>query len=266
MGKVRTRILGLENLEQEQKEEQKKRSMEKKMDKKKDDEEVETEEEVEPKKKAKKTKKEEVEEVEESKPKHVRGKKYKEAAKKVDAKKAYTLAEAVSLLKKVKYAKFEEAVELHLNVDTTGLRGEVDLPFTTGKSVRVVIVDDKIIEDIESGKIEFDILVAHPSFMPKLAKFAKVLGPKGLMPNPKAGTVSPNPEEVVKKFEKGVLRWKTEPKFPLVHQLIAKGSHEDAKIVENAKAFITAVGKAHISAVYIKTTMSPGIMIDLNTV
>jgi large subunit ribosomal protein L1 len=264
MGKVRTRILGLENLEQEQKEEQKKRSMEKKMDKQKEDDELrETDEAIEPKKKAKKTKKEEIEEV---KPKHKRGKKYMESAKKVDSKKAYTLDEAVSHLKKMKYAKFEESVELHLNVDTTGLKGEVDLPFSTGKTVRVVIVDDKIIEDIEGGKIEFDILVAHPSFMPKLAKFAKVLGPKGLMPNPKAGTVSPHPEEVVKKFEKGVLRWKTEPKFPLVHQLIAKGSHEDAKIVENAKAFITAVGKGHISAAYIKTTMSPALMIDLNTI
>jgi large subunit ribosomal protein L1 len=194
------------------------------------------------------------------------GKKHKDAKKKVDDTKVYVLTEAVALLKKIKYANFDESVELHLNVIEDGLKGEVELPNSTGKTVKVKIVDDKVIEELEKGVIDFDVLVTHPSFMPKLAKFARTLGPKGLMPNPKAGTVSPHPEEVVKKFEKGVLRWKTEPKFPLVHQLIAKGSHEDAKIVENAKAFITAVGKGHISAAYIKTTMSPALMIDLNTI
>jgi large subunit ribosomal protein L1 len=100
--------------------------------------------------------------------------------------------------------------------------------------------------------------------MAKLAKYARTLGPKGLMPNPKSGTVTPNPEEVAKKFSKGVLRWKGEPKFPLIHQLIGKVSLEDGAIAENAKAFIAAVGKPHIQAAFIKTTMSPGLKLDLN--
>ena len=113
------------------------------------------------------------------------------------------------------------------------------------------------------GKIEFDVLVTHPSFMPKLAKFAKVLGPKGLMPNPKAGTVSTKPEEVVKKFEKGMLRWKTEAKFPLIHQMIGKISFEEKKLIANAEKFIEAVGKTHIKNAFIKTTMSPSIKLEM---
>jgi len=116
---------------------------------------------------------------------------------------------------------------------------------------------------LEKGKIEFDVLVTHPSFMPKLAKFAKVLGPKGLMPNPKAGTVSTKPEEVVKKFEKGMLRWKTEAKFPLIHQMIGKISFEEKKLIANAEKFIEAVGKTHIKNAFIKTTMSPSIKLEM---
>jgi large subunit ribosomal protein L1 len=100
--------------------------------------------------------------------------------------------------------------------------------------------------------------------MPRLAKFARVLGPKGLMPNPKAGTISTNPEEVAKKYSGGLLKWKTEPKFPLIHQSIAKVSQEDVQIVENAQKFLEAVGSQNISQVVIKTTMSPGLAISLS--
>lgn len=257
MGKVRTRILGLEELEQAQKEEQKKRSQEKKAAKGKDSEEVDAvvEEKASPQAKKK--------ESEAPVKKHTVGKKHKEALKKVDASKTYTLTEAVELLKKVKYAGFDESVELHLNIDKEGLKGEVELPHSTGKTVRIKIVDDKLIEGLENGVIDFDILITHPSFMPKLAKYAKTLGPKGLMPNPKAGTVSPNPEEVAKKFEKGTLRWKAEPKFPLLHQMVGKISMESGKLVDNARAFIQSVGKAHVRSVFIKTTMSPSMKIDI---
>ena len=258
MGKVRTRILGLEELEQAQKEEQKKRSQEKKAAKGKDSEEevdAVVEEKAAPQAKKK--------EAEAPVKKHVIGKKHKEALKKVDSSKTYTLTEAVELLKNIKYAGFDESVELHLNIDKEGLKGEVELPHSTGKTVRIKIVDDKVIEGLENGVIDFDILITHPSFMPKLAKYAKTLGPKGLMPNPKAGTVSPNPEEVAKKFEKGTLRWKAEPKFPLLHQMVGKISMESGKIVDNARAFITSVGKAHVRSVFIKTTMSPSMKVDI---
>lgn len=262
MGKVKPRLLGDENIEEKQKKEQKAKSKEKKMLKKKNvvgvgvirpavgvdhDRPV-------PKKVGVILKKASV------KP---RGKHYQEAKKIVDANKYYSLKEAVSLLKKMKLVKFDQSVELHFVVDETGLRGEIKLPFSTGKTVRVKIADDKILSDLEKGKIEFDVLVTHPSFMPRLAKFAKVLGPKGLMPNPKAGTISPHPEEVVKKFEKGMLRWKTEAKFPLIHQMIGKISFEEKNLLANAEKFFEAVGKAHIKKAYIKTTMSPAVKLDL---
>ncbi len=256
MGKIRTRFIGIEEIEKQQKEEQKKRSSEKKVEKVQDEtsEEVHTQS-----KKSKKQSKKMVKE-------RSRGKKYKEALKKIDEKKLYELTEAVEILKKIAFAKFEESVELHINVLSEGLRGEIELPHTTGKSVRIAIVNDKVLADIEKGTIEFDILISHPSFMPKLAKYARTLGPKGLMPNPKAGTVSPNPEETAKKFEKGMLRWKAESKFPIVHQLIAKLPHETKTIVENAVAFLNSVGKKNIKAAFIKSTMSPSLKINLENI
>lgn len=262
MGKVKTRILGLEDIEEAQKKEQKEKAAAKKLEKKKEvKEEVKTEEVKEEKVAEKKVEKKEKKEVKvESK---VRGKKYQKVAKMADKNKIYKLEEAVKLVKEMKTAKFDETVELHLNVDETGLKGEVTLPHSTGKTVRVAVVDDKLLEKLEAGKIDFDILVTHPSFMPKLAKFAKVLGPKGLMPNPKAGTISPKPEELVKKFSGGTMRWKTEPKFPLVHQMIGKSSDEDKNLVENAQSFMDAVGMKHILKAFIKSTMSPSLKIDL---
>lgn len=192
-----------------------------------------------------------------------RGKKYKEARELVDKTKLYTLRDAIELLKKMKLSKFDESVELHLNVDETGLKGEIELPHSTGKTVKVTVVDDKVLANIEKGKIDFDILVTHPSYMPRLAKFAKILGPRGLMPNPKAGTISTTPEEIVKKFSKGVLRWKTEPKFPLIHQMIGKISFQTKALAENAGKFINTVGKSHVKKAIIKSTMSPSIKLDL---
>lgn len=293
MGKIRTRILGLEEVEQKQKEEQKKKAAEKKQAKKKirapglkggermvavevgekDLEKMEKakkiitethrKEETTPKDTEKKLRKIKV---------HQRGKNYQKAKKELDTvlKRSsqngkLSLKEAIAVLKKIRFASFDESVELHLNVDKVGLKGEVELPHSTGKSVKVVVVDEKVLAQIEKGKIDFDVLVTHPSFMPKLVKFAKILGPKGLMPNPKAGTISEKPEEVVKKFQKGVLRWKTEPKFPIIHQMIGKISGQEKDLVENASVFINSVGVAHIKSAFIKTTMSPAIKIDISS-
>lgn len=195
--------------------------------------------------------------------KKVRGKKYLEAKKKMGDKKMMKLSEAIELLKKAKYASFDESVDLHINVVKTGLRGEVELPHSTGKTVRVAIVNDTVLEQLAQGKIEFDVLITHPSFMSKLARFAKVLGPKGLMPNPKAGTVSATPEEVAKKFMKGTLRWKTEPKFPIIHQMIGKLSYDSKQLTENAQAFIDAVGKAQIKNVFIASSMGLSVGVEI---
>jgi large subunit ribosomal protein L1 len=271
MGKVKPRLIGDVEVEEKQKKEQKEKALEKKMlksasakatvDKEKmidvgvDRDRPVSEKKEKPLKSSKTPKTSSV---------NLHGKNYQEARKMIDRNKYYSLQEAVSLLKKIKPTKFDQSVELHFVVDESGLKGEVELPFSTGKIVRVKIVDDKILSDLEKGKIEFDVLVTHPSFMPKLAKFAKVLGPKGLMPNPKAGTVSMKPEEVVKKFEKGMLRWKTEAKFPLIHQMIGKISFEEKNLIANAEKFLDAVGMSHIQNAFIKTTMSPSVKIELN--
>ncbi len=262
MGKIKTRFLGLEEVEEKQKKKQKEKAYEKKIDKKKTvvEEKTEKRSEKKPEEVKKIVKKDTKKKVA---PATSRGKKYLEARKMIDRTKTYSLTEAVGLLKKIKTAKFDESVELHLNVDKTGLKGEVEMPHLTGKTVRVKIIDDKLLLDIEKGKIEFDILITHPSFMPKLAKFAKVLGPKGLMPNPKAGTVSLHPEEVAKRFEKGTLRWKTEPKFPLIHQMIGRISYNEKDLIENATTFLKSVGALHITGAFIKLTMSPGIKIAI---
>lgn len=259
MGKVKPRLIGDTEIEEKQKKEQKAKAMEKKMLKKKDEKNVEEVSEVVVEKKEKKSS------TKSSAPKAaaVKGKKYQEAKKMVEAGKFYSLNEAIAILKMMKLVKFDQSVELHFTVDETGLKGEVELPFSTGKVVRVKVVDDSVLNDLEKGKIEFDVLVTHPSFMPRLAKFAKVLGPKGLMPNPKAGTVSTKPEDVVKKFEKGMLRWKTEAKFPLVHQMIGKISSKESDLIANAEKFIGAVKKYHIQSAYIKTTMSPSVKLEL---
>ncbi len=273
MGKVKTRILGLEEIEEKQKKEQKERAQEKKKIRapglKGGERMVAVEVKEEEMAKLEKAKKILTEEKEVKKEKKltvkqkIRGKKYLELKKLIDKKKKYSLKEAVELLKKMDVYNLKQSIEIHLNVEKKGLKGEVELPHSTGKTVKVAIVDDQILANIEKGKLDFDVLITHPSYMPKLARFAKILGPKGLMPNPKAGTISNNPEEVAKKFVKGVLHWKTEAKFPLIHQMVAKLSFSNQEIEENVTAFIKSVGVNHIKNAFLKATMTPSIEIDL---
>jgi len=265
MGKIRTRTIGLEDVEKEQKKEQKKRAQEKKVDDKKsvksesvvEKTNIEEETKTEVPKETKKIKSHKKEKV------RVRGRNYRGAKDQVKKDKVYSLPEAISLLKKIKYAKFDESIELHLNTTVEGLRGEVSLPHTTGKTVRVAIVDDALLEKLAENKIEFDVLVSHPSFMPKLARYAKILGPRGLMPNPKTGTISLKPEEIAKKFAGGLMKWKSEVKFPLIHQMIGKVSADDKAIAENVEGFIKSVGQDKVKEVFIKTTMSPALQISI---
>ena len=132
-----------------------------------------------------------------------RSQRYKNNLLSVDRTKTYSLNEALELLSKFQKSKFDETVELHLNTVRNGISGTVTLPHGTGKSTKVAVADDVLLSEIEKGKINFDILVATPDMMPKLAKVAKILGPRGLMPNPKNGTITSKPQELVKKFEAG---------------------------------------------------------------
>lgn len=268
MGKIKPRILGMEDVEKKQKDEQKRKAGEKKLVKKQDKKVAVDEKTVEKKEEVllqpeKKTVKKAGSGEKAVKKTQLRGKKYQKAKKMIDKTKLLVIDEAIELIKRVKFAGFDESVELHLNVESSGIKGEVELPHSTGKTVNVRIVDDKLLEEIAAGKFDFDVLITHPSYMAKLAKFARVLGPKGLMPNPKAGTVSPQPEETAKKFMKGTLRYKTEAKFPLMHQMIGKISFKTQDLTDNAKAFLLSVGVPKIKSAYIKTTMGPSVRLNL---
>ncbi len=272
MGKIRVKTLGDEELEKEQKEKTEKRHESKKTAKApgmKGGERVvavgPTEEELEaleqkeetkaePKKDKVKTKKDNNE---------PHSKKYFGIVAIVDRTKNYALAEALELLEKLQRGKFDETVELHVNTVTSGISGNITLPHGTGKKTRVAIADDNLIAEIEKGKIDFDILVASPSQMAKLAKVAKVLGPKGLMPNPKNGTISEKPEDLAKKYEGGQVNFKTEAKTPIIHLTVGKMSFGAKKLSENVESLLSAIKKVNIVNATLKSTMSPGIKLKI---
>lgn len=194
-----------------------------------------------------------------------RGKRYQETAKLVEKSRYYPLAEAVALVKKTSLARFDGSVEIHINTAEKGLSGSVKLPHGTGKQTRVAIASEKVLSQIESGKIDFDVLIAVPEFMPKLARFAKILGPRGLMPNPKAGTITEEPEKVAEKFKAGEMRFKTEAQAPLIHLTIGRVSFPQNYLEENLKTAAAAIGPSKIQKLTLSSTMGPGIKVNLNS-
>jgi large subunit ribosomal protein L1 len=224
------------------------------------------------------------------------GKKYEEAVKLIDEAKFYTPAEAVGLAKKAAYAKFDEAVEVHLRmgVDIRNanqqVRGIALLPNGLGKQVRVLVFasgeaertareagadfsgNDDLIKKVEEGFTDFDVAMATPDMMGKIGKLGKVLGRKGLMPNPKAGTVVQPADlpRVIEEARKGRVEFKLD-KTNLIHVVVGKKSFEDNKLVENLTALIDAVEKAKpagakgqfIKSVTISTSMGPGVKLEL---
>ena len=201
--------------------------------------------------------------------------KFAKAAKKTDSKRhkenlsfvsktqSYTLDQALEALKKFKTTKFDETVELHINTREKGISGQVVLPNGTGKTLRIKVADEALINAVSKGKIDFDILIATPSMMPQLAKVARVLGPRGLMPNPKNGTITDNTDEAIKKLSGGQVSYKTESEHPIIHAIVGKVSFDDSKLKENIKTFLTSVGNEKISSVTLKSTMSPAIRLSL---
>lgn len=194
------------------------------------------------------------------------GKAIRASKSKVDSQKKYTIEEAVKLLKVTNITKFVATVSLHLNLITKDAptRVEITFPFAAGKTKRVAIVTDELLADIEKGKIDFDILVTSPAFMPKLAKYAKLLGPKGLMPSPKAGTVAADPEKKAKEFAGGKTVVKAEAKFPLMHVTVGKIDQPEAELLANIRALLDAVKLRNITKATLASTMSPGIKLQLN--
>lgn len=192
----------------------------------------------------------------------LRGKKYQAVKKKVEAGKKYPAKDAIRLVKEISYSTFDGTVEVHLVVKKTGLSVQANLPFPTGKQKRIEIADRKTLEKLKEGKIDFDILLATAEMMPKLVPFARILGPKGLMPNPKNGTLIKD-AKAAKNFSTGSLTLKTEKKAPLVHTVIGKVSQKDAELLANLEAIIKAVGEKQILRAFLKSTLSPSIRLQI---
>lgn len=218
------------------------------------------------------------------------GKKVVAAKSKVDKRKLYDITEAVKLMKEVKFAKFNETIEVTVKVvhkSLQNVRGAVTLPNGTGKDVRVLVIckgdkqkeakeagadfvgADDVIEKIKGGWLDFDAVVATPDMMKEVGKLGPVLGRKGLMPKPKAGTVTDDVKGIVKELKGGRVEYKAD-KTGVIHLGVGKISFEDAKIEENVKAFFSQVVKDkpsdakgnYIKSVHICSTMGPGIKIN----
>lgn len=194
------------------------------------------------------------------KAKKARSKRYQAVRAQLDKSKFYPVKEAVELVKKLSYSHFVGSVEAHIIVREVSSSVDLTLPHSTGKSVKVAIVDAALLAEIEAGKLDFDILLAHPEFMPKLAKLARVLGPKGLMPNPKNGTLTPNPEIKKKELEAGKFTLKTEKKAPLMHLVIGKTDMSNDQLNENIEALLKAL-KGKVLKLSLSPSMGPGIKV-----
>jgi len=193
-----------------------------------------------------------------------RSKAYLAAKKLIDSSKLYPVDKAIELLKKTALSKFDGSVEIHINTIEKGIRGQVALPHGTGKQIKVAIADDGLIKAISDGKIDFDILVSNQTMMAKLAKVAKILGPRGLMPNPKSGTISEDPKGLALSLSKGQIQFKTESEAPIIHCVLGKVSFPEKHLEENFKALISAIRLEKIKKVVLCSTMGPGIKVKID--
>ncbi|MBU1992259.1 50S ribosomal protein L1 [Patescibacteria group bacterium] len=225
------------------------------------------------------------------------GKKYREAADLIEKDRLYSLEEGIALLKKTSTTKFDSSVEVHMNLGVNPkhadqmVRATVPLPHGTGKEVRVVafVNDDHVkeakaagaveagnedlIEKITKGWLDFDTAVATPDMMKNLAKIAKTLGQKGLMPNPKAGTVTLEIGTAISEIKKGKVEFRTD-KLANLHNIFGKVSFDEAKLVENLKTYLKAINDikpatlkgTYIKSISLSTTMGPPVRLDVQQV
>lgn len=227
--------------------------------------------------------------------KKIRGKKHQEAKKKIEPR-AYAAEEAIKLVKEASTAGFDASIDAHINLglekdkDEHKLRSFFALPHGTGKSVKVLVFaegeaakkaeeagadligDEALVESIAQGKLPgIDAVVAAPAFMPKLARIARFLGPKGLMPTPKTGTVVEDPSAMVKELKQGRTEIKTEAAAPVVHVSIGKVSSPSTDLLANLKAVAAELNRikpqkvsgTYIQSVFLAPTMGPSVKVDL---
>ena len=224
-------------------------------------------------------------------------KKYVEASKKVEKNNAYSIDEAIRLVKETSITKFDGTVEvaIKLNVDPKKadqqLRGSLVLPNGTGKSKKILVIakgeaakaakeagadfvgDTDMIEKIQKENwFDYDVIIATPEMMPELGKIGRILGPKGLMPNPKTGTVTPNPVKTIEDIKKGMVEFRTDS-YGNVHTIVGKVSFDESKLVENLTYIINTISKLKpasvkgkfITNISVASTMGPGIKLDKNS-
>ena len=193
----------------------------------------------------------------------VRGKKYIESKAKINPTKLFPLKEALGLVKETSYSSFDGAVELHLVVKKTGTSARVTLPHSAGKEKKVEVASDETIKKLTDGKIDFDVLLATPEMMPKLVPFARLLGPKGLMPNPKNGTLISDVKNAAG-FPGNTISVKTEKEAPLIHTVVGRVSQKEGELLENAEAIFKALGGTkQIVKAYAKASMGPSVKIAI---
>lgn len=190
-----------------------------------------------------------------------RGKKYKAAKAKIETGKTYPLSQAAKLAKETSYSKFPGSVELHLILDQErgNVNFKVELPYSTGVSKKVEVASDETVEKLKVGKIDFDVLIATPEIMPKLVPFAKLLGPRGLMPNPKNGTVVSDPKKALESFGGKNIQIRTEKDFPLTHTVVGKTNQPENEIEKNIETIFEVIGKKSIKKAVLSSTMGPSI-------
>lgn len=222
------------------------------------------------------------------------GKKYRKALEGVDRTKRYGLEEAVALVKSLAYGKYDEAVEIsvRLGIDAKKtdqlVRGSVVLPHGLGKKVRVLVFakgdkeveareagadfhgGDELVEKIQGGFLDFDKVIATPDMMGQVGRLGKVLGPRGLMPNPKLGTVTFDVARAIQEVKAGRAEYRAE-KAGIVHAAVGRKSFDDARLVENIRSFMDSVLKAkpatskgqYLKGVALSTTIGPGVKLDV---
>ncbi len=221
-----------------------------------------------------------------------RSKKYQEVVKDLDRNKLYPLEAAIDLAKKMSYSKINATLEAHINTAQTGIRGLVSLPYASGRQLRilafgpsttpktsklfpseiegVIFGSDEVIEKINTGKVDFDLIITTPEWMPKLTKVAKILGPKGLMPNPKNNTITDSSaagfKKAIESFQAGKTEYKTEPKAPVMHIALGKLNQPTEELVANVKTLLQTIGKSRIKKVTLSPTMGPSVRVDLASV
>ena len=196
----------------------------------------------------------------------IRSKKYQELKALIEVKEKYDISDALELVKKTSMTKFDGNIEVHIRLagkmgKPEQVRGLLQYPFSTGRKISVVILDEKIIDEIaDSKKVAADIYLVTPVLMPKAAKLAKILGPKGKMPNPKAGTITADPEKTKKDLEGGQTEYKTDAGGN-IHQIIGKISGKTGDLAENFKTLLAVLPLDKVQSIHLCATMGPAVKV-----